>query len=198
MNTVLQLWLGLIILLNAENRTWGMWLSSGGLLTGGLFFISHTAILGRGLTTFDASMNFWWYLGLLAALVLPFVWYVAVLWYAGFWVVSDSPLRRRHRFWLFVGAGLTFVLAILLIADNPFPSYEQVIALNVTATPSLAGIPILVMVYAISAILNVGCSLDALRQPGPVRRMMGELARQRARPWMMAAALMLLCVALAI
>src|SRR5262249_50228870 len=58
---VLELWLGLIVLLNAENRTWGMWLSSGGLLTGGIFFISHTAILGRGLTTFDPSMNFWWY-----------------------------------------------------------------------------------------------------------------------------------------
>ena len=31
-NTVLQLWLGLTVLLNAERRSWGIWLASGGLL----------------------------------------------------------------------------------------------------------------------------------------------------------------------
>ena len=31
-NTILLLWLGLTVLLNAERRTWGVWLAGGGLL----------------------------------------------------------------------------------------------------------------------------------------------------------------------
>ena len=37
------------VLLNADRRDWGIWLASGGLLLGGAFFISHTAILSDGL-----------------------------------------------------------------------------------------------------------------------------------------------------
>ena len=48
-NTILLLWLGMTVLLNAERRTWGVWLAGGGLLMGGAFFVSHSAILGHGL-----------------------------------------------------------------------------------------------------------------------------------------------------
>src|SRR5947209_1184240 len=84
-NTILQLWLGLNILLNAERRSWGIWLAGGGLMLGGAFFVSHSAILGRGLNDVSQGMDFWWHVGWIPVSVLPFVWYLVVLWYAGFW-----------------------------------------------------------------------------------------------------------------
>ena len=48
-NTILMIWLGLTVLLNAERRTWGAWVAGGGLLLGGVFFFSHTAIDDFGL-----------------------------------------------------------------------------------------------------------------------------------------------------
>src|SRR3954471_13456545 len=98
-NTVLLFWLGCTILLNAEHRTWGVWISSLGLLTGALFFVSHTVILGRGITAFDASMDFWWHMGFLAVLTLPFVWYIVILWYVGYWDDPQSALHRRQQPW---------------------------------------------------------------------------------------------------
>ena len=49
-NTLLLLWLGLAVLLNAERRSKGIWLAGGGLLSGAAFLIVHTAILGEGVT----------------------------------------------------------------------------------------------------------------------------------------------------
>jgi hypothetical protein len=37
-NTILLVWLGLTILLNAERRAWGVWLIGGGILAGAFFF----------------------------------------------------------------------------------------------------------------------------------------------------------------
>ena len=47
-NTILLLWLGLTVLLNAQRRTTGVWIAGTGLLMSSLFFLSHTAILGLG------------------------------------------------------------------------------------------------------------------------------------------------------
>jgi hypothetical protein len=44
-NTILLLWLGLTVFLNAQNRSWGTYLASGGLLLGGTFFLAHSAAL---------------------------------------------------------------------------------------------------------------------------------------------------------
>ncbi len=79
-NTILLLWLGATVLLNAERRDWGIGLATGGLLLGGAFFVSHTAILGlfigghlvsgytaiisEGLLVIGRNMIFWWTTGL--------------------------------------------------------------------------------------------------------------------------------------
>ncbi len=195
-NTVLLLWLGFTILLNAERRTWGIWLISAGLLTGGAFFVSHTAILGHGLTSLDQGLDFWWHLGLLAAISLPFVWYVVILWYTGFWEDRWSALYRRQRFWFALNVLATLALGGLLTFANPFPSYAQVIALQLSSTPTVGGIPILILAYPACTVLNIALSLDALWHPGPSRRIMGQSARQRARPWLVATSAMLLIVGL--
>jgi hypothetical protein len=135
-NTVLLFWLGLTVLLTAERRTWGIGLIVAGLLTGGAFFVSHTAILGHGLASSDSGLDFWWNLGLLAALALPFVWYMVILWYSGFWLEHGSALRRRQRLWLAGSSLANLILVGLLAGANPFPSYAQVIILRLSPTPS--------------------------------------------------------------
>src|SRR5512139_2803735 len=96
-NTMLLLWMGLTVLLNANRRDWGVWLMGGGMLVATVFFISHTAILGQELAMNFDGLNFWWRAGWFPVTVAPFAWYVAVLWFCGFWAVSSGALRRRHR-----------------------------------------------------------------------------------------------------
>ena len=81
---------------------------------------------------------------------------------------------------------LTLVLWGLLLFANPFPTYAQAIRLDIVPTPSLLGIPLLVLLYPVCVLLSIGLSIDALLRPGPARRMMGDLARQRAQPWLLA------------
>jgi two-component sensor histidine kinase len=193
-NTILLIWLGLTVALNAERRTWGVWLISGGLLLGGVFFVSHTAILGFGLTSLDQGIDFWWHLGLLAALILPYLWYVVVLWYAGFWEDRQSGLYRRHRLIFPMNSAITFLSIALLCFANPFPSLAQVVMLQLTPTLAIGDVPLMVVAYMASTLLNVGLSLGVLRRPGPARRIMGNLARDRAKPWLLATSAMLMLV----
>ena len=69
--TISLLWLGGMVLLIGSRRTLGTWLVGSGLLLGALFFISHTAILGRGLATTGLGMNFWWWVSWTPAVVAP-------------------------------------------------------------------------------------------------------------------------------
>lgn len=196
-NTILLLWLGLTVLLNSDRRAWGIWLGGGGLLMGAAFFLSHTVLLGLGLPV-SWSKIFWWTLGLVPALILPAGWYVVMLWYAGYWQEPSSDLRRRQRPWL----GLTLLLLVLgllglalgiLLLAVPGAQFDQI---RQFVRWSIASIPLLALGYSSYVILCFGLSLDALRRPGPSHRIMGQLARQRARPWLTAASLVLLLVGL--
>jgi len=195
-NTILLLWLGLTVLLNAQRRTWGIWLAGGGLLMGGAFFVSHTAILGHGLRDAGAGMNFWWRVGWGPVVALPFIWYLIMLWYTGFWDDRQSPLHRRQRPGLVLTALLTVGLVGLLIFANPLPAYWQVAQLDLSATPSVGGIPLLILTYPLYIVLCIALSLEVLRQPAPSGRVMGDLARRRARPWLTVASIVLLVVSL--
>src|SRR3954454_6738904 len=60
-NTILLMWLGLTVLLNAEGRGRpGIWLAGGGLLVAAVLFISHSAMVGLGLSFVSQGMDFWW------------------------------------------------------------------------------------------------------------------------------------------
>jgi signal transduction histidine kinase len=194
-NMILLLWLGLTVLLNAERRSWGIWLGGGGLLLGGAFFVSHSAILGRGLREAGPGMDFWWRVGWLPVVTLPFVWYVVMLWYAGFWE-RDAHLRDRHRPWLVAAALLLATLVGMLAWANPLPLYSQAILLQLAPTPSILGVPLLIAAYPPYIVLCIALSLDALRRPGLSGRVMGDLARHRARPWLAAASGALLAASL--
>lgn len=202
-NTILMLWLGLTILLNTERQTWGVWLTGGGLLVSGAFFVSHTAIFGSSLGSINRELDFWWRFGWLPVIICPFAWYLAMLWYSGFWSKpeavtpeSSAMLRRRQRPWLSVTILLAVGLFGLLVFANPLPSYTQVAQLRLSATPMVGQIPLLIWVYPLYILLCILLSLDVLRHPAPSDRMMGDLARRRARPWLLAASVVLLAVSL--
>lgn len=193
-NTILLLWLGLTVLLNAERRSWGIWLVGASLLMGGAFFVSHSAILGHNLYAVSQGINFWWRVGWVPVVVLPLAWYVVILWYAGFWSGRRTRLRHRHGPWFLFVVLLALGLAGLLALVSPLPSYGQAAQLDLSATPTVGGIPLLLLAYPFYIVLSISLSLDVLLFPGPSERMMGILARDRARPWLVAASVVLLLV----
>ena len=193
-DTVLLLWLGLTVLLNAERRTWGIWVAGLGLLSGAAFFISHSAMLGQGLTYVSWGMNFWWHIGWVPVLASPFAWYVVMLWYAGYWDDPRSALRRRQRPWLFLVALLALGMSAFLTLANPLPSYWQLAQRNLSTPFSFNGVPLLMIIFPVYMVLCIVLSMDALRKPGPTGRLMGDVARERARPWLVATSAVLLLV----
>lgn len=198
-NAILLLWLGFTVLLNSDRRSPGIWVAGAGLLLGAAFFVSHTAIVGRGVITLSvASTIFWWTIAMVPAIILPFAWYAIMLWYAGYWNDPQSDLRRRQRPLLLLTSGGLIVgllsLAagmVLLAVPAPF-----LYTLRTFIRWSIAGIPLLAVGYSLYVVLCIGLSLDALRRPGPPRRMMGDLARRRAHPWLVVASLAMLVVSL--
>lgn len=205
-NTITLLWLGLTVLFNSDRRSWGIWLASGGLLLGAAFFVSHTIILQRGLAYSQWRFAFWWAVGFTPAHLLPYAWYVVMLWYAGYWNSDDSPLYRRQRplFWLmtltmFGGlAALVISPSLLLPPDAFFVFYDPTTFRGLREVIPFNNIliPILGSGYSIYMILCIAFSLDAVYRPGPSTRSMGDLARERARPWLFAASSSLLLVSL--
>ncbi len=193
-NTILLLWLGLTVLLNAERRAWGIWIAGIGLLMGGIFFTSHTAILGSSLRYTGPSIAFFWSVGLLAVSTLPFAWYIVILWYTGFWDDDQSDLHRRQSVWFYLSFLLTVGFVSLLLFSNPLTAYPQVLNLNLSPEIEPSGLQMFLLAYPLYVVIVIGLSLDALRRPGPSKRMMGDLARRRARPWLVATSGVLLLV----
>ena len=199
-NTVLMLWLGLTILLNAERRVWGVWLAGGSLILGASFFVSHTIILQRGLDYPDWQFAFWWKAGLLPAHLLPYAWYIVMLWYAGFWNDKTNSLRRRQRWPLrLVTAGMLIGLIVLFAfptAAVPFYYSEEDVIFAPFSPYYKPIVGTLGVGFAAYIILCLMLSLDAVRRPGPSWRMMGDAARRRAVPWLIATSFIQLLVSI--
>ena len=194
-NALLLIWLGLTVLLNAERRDWGVRWITVGFISGALFFISHTVIIGHELTIFGSQdLEEWWRAGWYPVVLAPFLWYMVILWYAGFWDDESPRLRRLHQHVLWLLASYAVLLLGLLTFTHPLPSYVNLTLLDFSGTTAIAGIPVLLLFYPPFGCMCIALSLDALRHPAPSRRMMGDLARQRARPWLVGATTALLLV----
>lgn len=206
-NASLMLWLAFTIALNAERPgalafrasgqpapPWGTALISVSLLLGGLFFISHSAILTFDLNLVSRGLNFWWRIGWWPVLALPLAWYVLVLWYSGFWGDRATALHRRHRPWLRVVVALSLLLVLLVLFANPLPALGPLPRTSLLGPLSLGGVPLLILAYPLFIFVCVGLALDALLRPGPTGRMLGDQARRRARPWLASASGLLLAV----
>lgn len=198
-NTTLMLWLGLTVLLNAERRTWGIWLAGGGLVMGAGFFFSHSAILGHGLNYLGQGIDFWWRIGWTLVITLPFAWYVIMLWYAGFWSeenIAPTSLARTRRSWLGLTVLLVVALVALLVLAYSLPSFAEITQRKIAAVPIAGSLPLLGALFPLYIILCIALALDALIRPGPSERAMGDLARCRARPWLIGTSLVLLAVSM--
>ena len=194
-NTILLFWLGLTVLLNTERRTPGLYLAGGALLLAGAFFLSHTAIVGFGQSLHLQDLDLWWRVGWIPVTCLPFAWYAVMLWYGGYWE-PESPLRLRHRLWFLGSLLLAGFFVVLLAFAHSLPSAAQLLVLDLSADPSMFGVPVLVLFYPFYAVLCTGLTLDVLRWPAPSKRAMADQARQRAWPWLGAASLALFIVSL--
>ncbi|MBC8505124.1 MAG: hypothetical protein H8D34_09715 [Chloroflexi bacterium] len=195
-NTIVLLWLGFTVVLNAQRRDWGLWLVAAELIMGGIFFLSHSIILDHGFAVFSQSLNFWWHVGWVPVVTIPYAWYIVMLWFGGFWDGSTTRLYRRHWIWFVATSTLALVVIVLMIFANPLPSFDQIAQFELTTTLSMGGIPLLVWVYPFYIFLCLVLSLDVLRHPAPSLRIMGDQARRRARPWLMAATLTQIIVSL--
>jgi signal transduction histidine kinase len=196
LNTILLFWLGLSVLLNANQRTWGLWAASSALLMGALFFAVHTIFLGYGPGIFNPQLDFWWRLGWMPVVILPYIWYAVMLWYAGLWDPPKIWLAGRHRAWFSLTTLLAVIVTWMLFFANPLPSLSQVYATDLSSTPLIAGIPLLGLIYPLYLILCTSFALDTLRRPGPARRPLGDQARRRALPWLTTATLLLILVSM--
>lgn len=196
-NPILMTWLGLTVILNAEQRRPGVWVVGSGLLLAGLFFVSHTALISLNLHQLDwFSALFWTLLLTLPLILLPYTWYVVMLWYSGYWYESSSALRRRQRPWLLVVSllllfGLLTLFALTLSVGVSQPHFGPLF-MQIRFHPARLGL--LFAAYFGYLLLCMGLSLDAVRRPGPSQRVMGAQARERARPWLIAATVTLILV----
>lgn len=187
-NMIALLWLGLTVLLNAERRTGGTWVAGGGLILCGLFFIGHTAVVGRTIDTFDVEIGFWWRLSWLMTIAAPFLWYLGTLWYTG------ALQTWRHRLGLIL-AGVFGIVGLWRLTSDPLPSYRDVATRAPVALMTIRSIPA-TLAYPLYSALCIGLAIAAFYHPQASDRFMGDLARRRARPWLVAASTLLIAISL--
>jgi two-component sensor histidine kinase len=185
--TILLFWLGLMVLLAGDRRSPGTWFTAVGLLLGALFFTSHTAILGSGLSTTSLGMDLWWWVSWTPAVIAPLAWYTALLWYAGY---RFRPGHRHHAGFI-TTALLALCLPLLLVFANPLPSYQYVAGRTLVLTPHLGGVPLLILAYVFYSLLCYLLPIDLLRHP-PDRGPLETHTRRRARPYLMSASIAML------
>ncbi len=192
-NTITLLWLGVTVLLNADRRWWGAWVGAIGLIVGGIFFAGHTAVVGRVIGSYNAEIEFWWWAAWLPFISSPYMWYVVMVGYTG------ALESRLHRMWFVLTSVLGLSALVLLVVANPIPSLREVLLHQGIGVPTIGGIvPVVSMVYPVYSTLCVILSLLALFRPTTSNRFMGDLARKRARPWLIVASFVLLVVSLSI
>jgi signal transduction histidine kinase len=190
--TVMLLWLGLTVWLNGERGRLVVPLSATALLAAAVFFLSHTIILGRGFAETGGGMDFWWRLAWIPLPLLPYAWLLIVIRYAGL-----APEQRIiYRGWqIALGLGCALLIPVFVLS-NPFPSYESLVyvhAVNTDRWHWFAGAPLMLWLYLPYALMCYMVPLVALRS-----RSAKDSPHQRARPWLTAVSLTLLCVGLVV
>ncbi len=196
-NTILLAWLGLTVWLTSERRTPGIHLTAGGLLLGSAFFVCHSLILALGFQVGNPWLQLWWRAGWLPVVLSPVAWYLVVLWYAGFWERPRTAMHRRQAPFLILNVLFAGFMVALLLLPHSLPSFSEITYLDIhQARPVLFGVPLPILLLPVYILLCLFPALDALRRPGPTRRPMGDAARRRAQPWLLASSLILLIVSL--
>lgn len=194
--TMLLFWLGFSIVLASEKKSFGVWFGGLGFIGGGIFFAAHTVMLDYSLELLIQRIQVWWYAGWLALIAMPGGWYGLMLWYAGYWDGKASTIYRRHRLWAPMLLVLSAALAAAVAALDPMGILTRMADLNARSMHSATPLAPLVIGFPAYLVICVWLALDALQHPNPSGRFMGDLARRRARPWLVASTLVQLFTAL--
>jgi signal transduction histidine kinase len=193
---MLLAWLGVVILLTAERRTWGLWVTGLSLLLGAAFFLAHAVVVSGRFGAYNPDALPRWPLVWVAACLLPLAWYVVVLWHVGYWEPGSTLSRRWvHRAFLYLTVIAAGFFSLMFAYDQISLLRPQPLS-YVFAGPRPYDMPLLAILYALFIIGCMVLSLDALYHPGPARRLMGDQARRRARPWLVGTTACLLVVCL--
>jgi signal transduction histidine kinase len=192
-NTILLMWLGLMVILTGNRKSIGTWIVSGGLFLGAVFFISHTMIMGGNIARLSWGINFWWTVSWVPAVAAPVAWYGAMLWYAGFRL--DQP--HSHKKFIVLIMVLMVLIGILIVAWNEMPQYQYLISRVLPGIESsFEGLPLIVFTYLILSVLCYLLPLDLLGQDLFSERPLAAAAFRKARPWLMMASIALLLASL--
>ncbi len=189
-NTIAFLWLALAVLLNAQRRVAGTWITGGGLLLAAIFFTVHSTLVGKEPGISETGLAFLWRPAWLLFLGPPYMWYVVIRWYTG---ALDT---HSHRVWLSCTVLLGLAALALLVVPGLLPGHDLATERGPASLIFLGEVPAAALLYPGYAALCYALALWALRQPGAFTRFMGDLGRQRARPWLIAASMALLGVSL--
>jgi hypothetical protein len=217
-NVLVLLWLGLTVLLNAERRSLGTWLTGGGLLLGGACSVARASALAVQPVDLLAPLDLWWRASWLPFAGAAYLWSVVLLWYAG-------RLRTRAEWRSLLGLSVLGVGTFLLLLGARPPEVGPELAAPVTASVSLyesatrtlarlwqrpptfsvlafetapGDARLALASYLTFIMLCIGVGLHALYRPGSADRFMGRLAFRRARPWLTATSLVTLGLSLVV
>lgn len=202
-NVLVLLWLGLTIVLSAERRSPGTWLTGGGLLLGGICSIARASVQAAQPITALEPVDLWWRASWLPFAGASYLWSVVLVWYAG-------HLRTRADRRSMIGlSALGFCVFLLLLNARPpgqAPPLPRSPLLPTSWSPwrllafeSGPGDAYLALAtYLAYTLLCVGVGLHALYHLRSPDRFMGELASQRARPWLTATSLVTLGLSLVV
>lgn len=191
-NTISLTWLGLMVILNSDRRRWGTWIGGGGMLAGGVFFVGHSFLVSQVIDPLGGDLVYWWWVGWLPFIAAPYLWYVVMGWYTG--ALRKS---RRQRAWFLIMSLLGLSAFLLLMVANPFTPVPRVVhrlSPNTTIFATEGVVSLVTMTYPIYSMLCIARVFSELRHPVASQRFMGDLARKRAHPWLVAASLMLLLI----
>ncbi|MBI9047858.1 MAG: hypothetical protein JEZ00_00445 [Anaerolineaceae bacterium] len=203
-NGVLLLWLGLTVILNAQRRTWGLWIAGIGLLSGSIFFMLHSMVVGIYPDIFSMDRGYWWQIGWVLVIMLPFAWYVDILWYTGFTekkVIKNeylSKAKRIHRNGVRALLGMVIIMGAVVFLTTPMSQIRDIKTLNILYFLSYGGTHAFMWMYALFIIICMALSIYALRTPVPSGRLMGDEARSRALPYLFGATISLFVVSVVI
>ncbi len=174
-DTVLLLWLGLTVLLTGNRRKPATIAGGVGLLLGALFFMGHTLLIAHTVDFFGSSVNLVWRVMWFVLVVAPYFWGLAIFYYSG------DPTAGRWVRRILTAALIFMVVALFLIF--PLPSLVEFVL-----APALA--PVIAWLYVPYLFLCFVLPLLALRRPR-TRNLLWRDPFRRARPWLIAAAMML-------
>ena len=202
-NVLVLLWLGLTVVLTAERRSVGTWLTGGGLLLGGVCSIARASAQAAQPIAAMAPLDLWWRASWLPFAGASYLWSVVLVWYAG-------HHRTRGEKQSLIGLSVLGFGVFLLLLDarpagltppRPQPSIfsEPFSPWSLIAFESGPGDAYLALAtYLAFTLLCVGIGLHALHHPRSPDRFMGEIASSRARPWLTATSLVTLGLSLVV